>query len=121
LKKINDMNYDYNNMETEKSKNFPYGTESVFVLNKQDILYYQAMPYEDKTGKHCQIKIYLRGGDVIRTYLNNSSEVKEAMDILRSLDSTVFIARAKTKNDKSFQRDFITTNRKLYGEAIDNL
>lgn len=115
------MNYDYNNMESERSQNFPYGTESVFVLKKQDILYYQAIPYEDKTGKHCQIKIYLRGGDVIRTYLNNSSEVKEAMNILGSFDSTVIVARAKTKNDKSFQRDFITANRKLYEEALDNL
>jgi hypothetical protein len=115
------MNYDYKNMESERSQNFPYGTESVFVLKKQDILYYQATPYEDKIGKHCQIKIYLRGGDVIRTYLNNSSEVKEAMNILGSFDSTVIIARAKTKDDKSFQRDFITVSRKLYEEALDNL
>ena len=115
------MYYDYNNMETEKSKNFPYGTESVFVLNKQDILYYQAMPYEDKTGKHCQIKIYLRGGDVIRAYFNNSDEVKEAMNVLGSFDSTVVIARAKTKDDNSFQRDFITANRNLYEDAINNL
>ena len=116
------MNYDYTTVGvTEKSKNFPYGTESVFVLKKQDILYYQAIPYEDKTGKHCQIKIYLRGGDSIRTYFNNSDEVKKAMNILGSFDSTVIIARAKTKDDNSFQRDFITTNHNLYEEAIDNL
>ena len=116
------MNYDYTTVGiTERSKNFPYGTESVFVLKKQDILYYQAIPYEDKTGKHCQIKIYLRGGDSIRTYFNNSDEVKEAMNVLGGLDSTVVIARAKTKDDKSFQRDFITNNRNLYEDAINNL
>ena len=116
------MNYDYTTVGiTERSKNFPHGTESVFVLKKQDILYYQAAPYEDKTGKHCQIKIYLRGGDAIRTYFNNSDEVKEAMNVLGGLDSTVIIARAKTKDDKSFQRDFITNNRNLYEDAIDNL
>lgn len=116
------MNYDYTTLGvTEKSKNFPYGTESVFVLKKQDILYYQAIPYEDKTGKHCQIKIYLRGGDAIRTYFNNSDEVKEAMNVLGGLDSTVVIARAKTKDDNSFQRDFITNNRNLYEDAINNL
>ena len=116
------MNYDYNNMETEKSKNFPYGTESVFVLKKQDILYYQAIPYEDKAGKHCQIKIYFKGGDVIRAYFNNSSEVKEAMNALDNFRcSTVYVARAKTKDDKSFQRDFITNSIGLYEEAIANL
>jgi hypothetical protein len=115
------MNYDYKNMESERSQNFPYGTESVFVLKKQDILYCQAIPYEDKTGKHCQIKIYLKGGDVIRSYFNNSDEVKEAMNVLGGFDSTVVIARAKTKDDKSFQRDFITTNRNLYEDAINNL
>ncbi len=116
------MNYDYTTFGvTEKSKNFPYGTESVFVLKKQDILYYQAIPYEDKTGKHCQIKIYLRGGDSIRTYFNNSDEVKEAMNVLGGLNSTVVIARAKTKDDNSFQRDFITNNHNLYEDAINNL
>ena len=115
------MNYDYNNMESERSQNFPYGTESVFVLKKQDILYYKAMSYEDKTGKHYQIKIYYKGDNNIVVYFNNSSEVKEAMDILGSFDSTVIIARAKTKDDKSFQRDFITVNMKLYEEALDNL
>ena len=114
------MNYDYTTVGvTEKSKNFPYGTESVFVLKKQDILYYQAIPYEDKTGKHCQIKIYLREGDVIRAYFNNSDEVKEAMGILGDIESTIIIARAN--DDKSFQRDFITHNRKIYEEALDNL
>ncbi len=116
------MNYDYTTVGvTERSKNFPYGTESVFVLKKQDILYYQATPYEDKTGKHCQIKIYLKGGDSIRTYFNNSDEVKEAMNVLGGLDSTVVIARAKTKDGNSFQRDFITNNRNLYEDAINNL
>lgn len=115
------MNYDYNNMESERSQNFPYGTESVFVLKKQNILYYKAMPYEHKTGIYCQIEIHLKGDNNIVAYFNDNSEVKEAMSILGSLDNTVIIARAKTKDEKSFQRDFITVSRKLYEEALDNL
>lgn len=115
------MNYDYKNMESERSQNFPYGTESVFIIKKQDILYYKAMPYNHNTGKYCQIKIYFKGGNDIVAYFNNSSEVKEAMNILGSIDNTVIIARAKTKDEKSFQRDFITVSRKLYEEALDNL
>ena len=117
------MNYDYTTVGvTEKSKNFPHGTESVFVLKKQDILFYRAMPYDDKTGKHYQVRIILKGSDnAIVAYFNNSDEVKEAMNVLGGLDSTVVIARAKTKDDNSFQRDFITTNRNLYEEAINNL
>lgn len=115
------MNYDYNNMETEKSKNFPYGTESIFVIQKKDILYYKATPYEDKCGKHYRIIIILRNDKEIGVYFNNNTEVKEAMNILGGFDSTVIIARSKIKDDKSFQRDFITVNRKLYEEAIDNL
>lgn len=115
------MNYDYNNMETEKSKNFPYGTESVLVIKKQDILYYKAMSYYHNTGKYCQIKIYFKDDNGIVAYFNNSSEVKEAMNILGSFYNTVIIAKAKTKDNKSFQRDFITVSRKLYEEAIDNL
>lgn len=115
------MNYNYNNMETEKSKNFPYGTDSVFVINKRDILYYKAMPYNHNTGKYRQIKIYFKDGNYITAYFNNNSEVKEAMDILDGFDSTIIIALAKTKDDKSFQKDFITVNRNLYKEALDNL
>ena len=116
------MNYDYSNMKSEKSQNFPYGTESVFILDKRNILYYRAIPYEHKSGRYYQIKIYLKGySDTIVVCFNDSSEVKEAMNILGGIDSTVIIARAKTKDEKSFQRDFITVNRKLYGEALDNL
>lgn len=115
------MNYDYNNMETEKSQNFPYGTDGVFVLKKQDILYYKAMPYEHESGAFCQIKIVLRDGEKIMVYFNNSDEVKEAMGVLGDIENTIIIARAKNKDEHTFQRDFISHNRMLYEEAIDNL
>ena len=115
------MNYDYNNMETEKSKNFPYGTESIFVIQKKDILLYKAAPYENKCGKHCRIIIILRNDKEISVYFNNNTEVKEAMGILADNGSYVIIIRAKTKDDKSFQRDFITHSRNIYEDALDNL
>jgi len=112
------MNYDYNQMNEEKSKLFACGIDNITKIKAKDIAYYDIRRSETS---RLRIRIVLNSGNKpdYYVYFDNVKQLKEAIEILDN-PFTDKIALITLKGVDS--RDYITkVGSNIYDKAIESL
>ena len=113
-------NYDYSKINNQTSDKFPYGTQSVTLIERREIKEIKSFPCFISASNKKFYKLELTTKfNKLEVCFDDKSQLLEALREVVSLDPAAALVVALAKcHENEFTRDYISTDSSLFEEAI---